>query len=149
MNIQNTIRECSYKIWRKQAHVAGQTDEVDFVLIEDRDDLAVIRFALQTFRRNRSRRDAARFCAIEAGRAFAVADDYRDLRVGNSAGNDALRERFEVRTAAAQQHAYALLHKQKTLTQPRASAKLGLYLRRVRVASFVTGNCIAKWAASR
>jgi len=149
MDIQDAVWERGYKIWRQQAHVAGQADEVDFVLIEDRDDLAVIRFALQTFRRNRSRRDAARFCAIEAGRAFAIADDYRDFRVGNSAGCDALGERFEVRTAAAQQHAYALLHKQKTLTQPRASAKLGLYLRRVRAASFVTGNSIAKFAASR
>src|SRR5277367_941339 len=149
MNIQNTIREGGHKIGRQQAHVASKADEIDLVLMEDRDNLAVIRFALQAFGRNRPRRYTVRFCSIEAGRAFAIANDYRDLRVGNSPGCDALRKRFEVRTAATQQHAYALLHERKTLTQPPASAKLRLYLRRVRAASFVTGNGIAKWAASR
>src|SRR5208282_4620778 len=147
VNVQNTIRECSHKIRRQQAHIAGQADELDFVFVQHGDHLPVVRFAFQSLRRNGARGDAARFCAFKAGRAFAIADDDGDFRVGNLAGCDAVCERFEVRTAAAQQHAYALLHKQKTLTQPRASVKLGLHLGRAGAASCVTGQLHRKvWA---
>src|SRR5580698_10041284 len=149
VNVQNTVWERGHKIRRQQAHVAGETDEVDFVLVENLDDLAVIRFPFQSFRRNHARGNTACLCAIDTGGAIAVADDHGDFRVRNSAGRNALRERFEIRTAAAQQHAYALLHERKTLTQQRASAKLGLYLRPAAGASSAIGNGIAKFRPSR
>src|SRR5208282_4887088 len=60
---------------------------------------------------------------IEAGRTLAVADDDRDFGVRNSIGCNACGERFEIRAAAAQEHANALVHKRKTLAQSEAGTK--------------------------
>jgi len=54
---------------------------------------------------------------LDAGRAFAIADDDGDSR-WECASGDAIREGLEVR-AAPLKSSYALLHKGKTLAQPR------------------------------
>jgi hypothetical protein len=123
MNIQDAIGKFCDKKRGEKAHVAGETDEVDAVLVEDGGNLAVVGFSLKAFRGNDTGLDSARFGALDAGRAFAIADGDGDFRIGDAASRHAFRERLEVRAAAAQEHAYALLHKQKTLAQAGESAK--------------------------
>ena len=101
MNIQNAIRKFGDEKRGKEAHISGETDEADFVFVENGGDLAVIGFAFEAFRGDYARLDAARFGALDAGGAFAIADDDGDLRVGDTTRRDAFGEGFEVRAAAA------------------------------------------------
>ena len=101
MNVQDSIWERRDKIGRQEAHITGQADQIDFVLVQHGDDLTIIGFAFQSFRWNRARGDTASFGTVDAGRSFAIADQDGDFGIGNSAGGNALRERFEIRTAAA------------------------------------------------
>src|SRR5260370_23300307 len=101
MDIEDTIRKFGDKKGRKQAHVSGKTDQIDFLFVEDGRDLAVVGFALEAFRRNHAGLDSTRLRALDAGRAFAIADDDGDLRVRNPTRRDAFRERLEIRAAAA------------------------------------------------
>jgi len=101
MNVQDAIWKFGDEKRGEQTHVAGKADQVDAMLVEDGGDLAVVGFALEAFRRDDAGLDSARFGALDAGRAFAIADDDGDFRVGDAARNNAFRERLEVRAAAA------------------------------------------------
>src|SRR5947207_5848600 len=125
MNIQDAIWIFCDKKRRQQAHVTGQADEVDVVLVENGGDLAVVDFALKAFRRDHARFDAAAFGALDARSAFTIADDDGDFRAGDASRCDAIREGLELRAAAALEHAYALVHKRKTLAQAAESTKRG------------------------
>src|ERR1700722_11118397 len=105
MNVQYAVWEGSHKVRRQETHVASQADQIHLVIVQDRDDLAVISLPLQSLRREHASGNAASLGAIDAGRALAVADDDGDFRARNSAGGDVVRERLEIRTAAAQEHA--------------------------------------------
>ncbi len=117
MNVQDAVWIFCDKKWGEQPHVACQTNQINLVVVEDGGDLAVVDFAFEAFRRNHARANSARFGALDAWCAFAIADDDGDLRIRNAACLDTFRERLEIRATAAQQHAYALIHKRKTLTQ--------------------------------
>src|SRR5712664_2541660 len=101
MNIQDAVRKFGDKKGREQAHVSGETDQIDLVFVENGSDLAVVHFALEAFRGDHTGLDSARFRTLDAGRAIAIADDDGDLRVRNPSGRNAFRERLEVRAAAA------------------------------------------------
>src|SRR5277367_4945654 len=77
---------------------------------EDFHYLAVVGFAFQTLGRDYFGGDVARFGAVDAWRAFAIADDDGDFRVGNTARGDAVGQGFEVGTASAEQDADAFSH---------------------------------------
>ena len=48
MNVQDAIWIFRDEKWREQAHVAGEADQIHFVLVENGGDLAVVGFALET-----------------------------------------------------------------------------------------------------
>jgi len=101
VDVKDAVGEGGDEIRREKAHVAGEADEVDFVFVEDGDDLAVVGFALEAFGGDGTGGDAAGFGAVEAWSAFAIADDDGDIGVGDAGGGNAVREGFEVRAAAA------------------------------------------------
>src|SRR5882672_2037324 len=101
MNIQDAVQKSCDKKGRQQAHVSGETDQIDLLFVKNRSDLTVIDLALQAFRRNHARLDSTRFRALDARRALAIADDDGDLRVRNPSRRNAFRQGFEVRAAAA------------------------------------------------
>jgi len=101
VNVEDAVGEGGDEIGGEKAHVAGEADEIDFVFVEDGDDLAVVGFALEAFGWNGANRDATGLGAVEAGSAFAIADDDGDFGIGDARGGNAVREGFEVRTAAA------------------------------------------------
>ena len=96
MDIQDAVQKFCDKKGRQQAHVSGETDQIDSVFVQYRSDLAVVAFALEAFRRNHARLDSACFRALNTGRTLAIADDDGDLRVRNSSRRNAFRERLEV-----------------------------------------------------
>jgi hypothetical protein len=124
MNIQNAIGKRRYKKRRKQAHVTSEADEIDLVFLQDGDDLAVVGFAFEAARRNGFGRNISRMSAVDSRSAFAIAEDDGDFGVGNVASGNTIGKRLEVRAAAAQEHAYTLGHKQKTLAQSRLAGKI-------------------------
>src|SRR5260370_28753721 len=101
MDIEDAVRKFGDKKGREQAHVSGEADEINMEFVEDGRDLAVVGFALEAFRGNHTGLDSTRLRALDAGRALAIADNDGDLRVRNSSGCDAIRDRLEARTAAA------------------------------------------------
>ena len=66
MNIQDAVQKFCDKKGRQKAHVSGETDQLDLVLVENRSDLAVVHFAFQAFRRNHARLDSTCFRALDA-----------------------------------------------------------------------------------
>ena len=126
MNIQNPLRKRRNEIWRKQTHVTREANQIHFCFVQRGDHEAIVGFALQSLRRNHPRVQATRFGAIDSGSGFAIAENEPDFRVRDFARRDGIGESFEVRAAAAQEHAYALGHKQKTLAQVLHRAKIAV-----------------------
>src|SRR5260370_16044830 len=109
MDRQAVVWKFGDKKGREQTHVTREADEVDFVLVENGGDLAVVDFALKAFRRNHASGDSARFRALDARGAFAIANDDGDFGVRNAACRDAIRQRLEGLAAAAYEHTHSLL----------------------------------------
>src|ERR1700757_1497187 len=105
MNIENAVRKGRNEIRGKEPHVASEANEVHCMFVEDSNDLAVVGFALETFRSDGARRDAARFGTVETRSAFAIGDYDRDFGVRNAASHHTFGEGLEIRAAAAQEHA--------------------------------------------
>ena len=82
----------------------------DLVLLKNRDDLAVVGFAFETFGGNGARRNPAGLGAFEAGGGGLVADDDGDFGVGDASGGDTIGEGFEIRAATAQEDADTVGH---------------------------------------
>src|SRR5579863_1109182 len=91
VNVEDATGEGGDEIRGEKAHVAGEADEIDFMLVEDGDDLAVVGFALKAFGGDGASGDASGFGAVEAGSAFAIADDDGDFGVGNAVCGNAVR----------------------------------------------------------
>src|SRR5690349_12019959 len=123
MNIQDAIREFGNEIRREQTHVTRKADEIDFVLVKHSSDLTIVNLAFKAFRRNHTRGDAVCVGAVDSRRAFAIADDDGDFRVPDASRGNRFCQSFEIRSAAAQEHANALLHKLKTLTHTETRTK--------------------------
>src|SRR4249920_2803191 len=92
VNVEDAVGEGGDEIRGEKAHVAGEADEIDFVFVEDGDDLAVVGFALEAFGGDGAGGDAAGFGTVEAGSAFAIADDDGDFGVGDAGCGNAVRE---------------------------------------------------------
>src|SRR5262244_3573174 len=126
MNIQDALRKRRDEIRRKQAHITGQTDQVDLGLAQRCSYLAIIGLALQALRRDYTCGQSASASAIDSGRALTVAQYQCDFRIGNSPGRYTIRQRLEVRATPTQEHANALFHEEKTLAQERQASQLWL-----------------------
>ena len=102
MDIQDALRKRLHEIGREQAHVSGEADQIDFMFAQGGDDLAVVSFALEAAGRQDQSGDSARCGAVNSLRAFAIGYDDGDLRVGNPAGGNAVRQGFKVGAASAE-----------------------------------------------
>jgi hypothetical protein len=114
MNIQDALGEGGYEEGRKEAHVAGQADQIDLVFVEDGGDLAVVDFAFKTLGGDCAGGNVAGGGAFEARGVRFVADYYGEFGVGNTSGADTIGEGFEVGAAAAEENADAMGHEEKT-----------------------------------
>jgi hypothetical protein len=110
MNIQDALRKTLNEVRRQQAHVAGQTHQIDLVFVQNGNDLAIVRFTLKPSRRDDLRGNTSRAGTLNSLRAFSIRDDNRDLRIRNSARGNAVRKGFKIRAPPAQQHTYAFFH---------------------------------------
>ena len=128
VNVEDAIGEARDEKRGEEAHVAGEADEIDLVLVEDGDDLAVVGFAFEAFAWDGDSGDIAGFGAVKAGSVFAVADDDGDFGVGDASRGEAVRKGFEVGAATAKQHPYALGHKRKTLAYSGAGVKFRAFV---------------------
>ena len=90
MDIEDAVRKGSYEIGGEQAHVSGETDQIDSAFVKGGDDLAVIGFALESFGRDDASREAALLGTVDAGGVFAIAEDDCDFGVGDALGVDAV-----------------------------------------------------------
>src|SRR2546427_7601861 len=126
MNIQNALRKSRNKMRRKQAHITRKADEIDIRFVQRRDNLAVIRFALQSFGGNDASGKPARACPIDSRCAFAIADHDGDFGVGNAASRNAVGQRLDRKStrlnSSHSQISYAVfcLKKKKLLSPSRS-----------------------------
>ena len=91
-----TVRERDF-VYRTRSKT-----QIDFIFSQGGNDLAVVNFALESARRQDQGRDSARGGAVNSLRAFAIGDDDGNLRVGNPAGGNTVRQGFKVRAASAE-----------------------------------------------
>src|ERR1700726_565913 len=117
MNIQDALRKALYEVWRQQAHVTGQANQINLVFAQNRNDLAIVSFTLKPARRDDLRGNPSCVGTLNSLRAFSIGDNKSDVRIWNSARGNAIREGLKIRAASAQQHAYAFFHERKTLAQ--------------------------------
>src|ERR1700727_337689 len=99
MNIQNAIGKRRYEVRGEQAHVSGETNQIYLAFLKSRDDLAVVSFAFETLGGDDARGQAAFLGAVDAGSAFAIAQDDGDFGVGDTSGVDAFRQSDKIRPA--------------------------------------------------
>src|SRR5262249_20132317 len=97
MNIQNTVRKLRHEVVAQQVHNPTQADQINLLLVQNGDDLAVVRFALQAFRWNQPRIEATLLRFLQTLRVRAVGDYDGDLSVRNLSAGDVVRNRHEVR----------------------------------------------------
>src|SRR5690348_1832476 len=123
MDIEDASAKGLDEMRREKAHVAGEADEINTGGLERGDDEVIVGFAFEALRGDDFGGDAARAGALDAGGAFAMADDDGDFGVGNAAEADTLRERLKIRAAAGEKHADALFHGSAKLAQIARGAK--------------------------
>jgi len=104
MNVEYPLRKLPHEPRRKQAHVAGQDDELDFGLGEGGGDAAVVLLALQSLAGHDERWQAARLRGGHAGGLGLVADDDGNLG-GERTARDVVRDGDEVGAAPGEQDA--------------------------------------------
>jgi hypothetical protein len=104
VDVEDAIGEGFDEKRGEKAHVSGEAHEVDFVFVENCDYLTVEGFALEALGWETAGREAAGLRAIDAGSAFAIADNDGDFGVGDAAGRDAIGESFEIGAATGQEH---------------------------------------------
>ena len=117
MNVQDALRKTLDEVWRQQAHITGQADQINLVFPQNGNNLAIVRFALKPARRADLRCDSSRVGALNSLSAFSIGDNNSDVRIWNSARGNALRKSLKIRAASAQQHPNAFFHERKTLAQ--------------------------------
>ena len=94
-----------HKPGREQAHVSGETDEINLVLLEHGGDFAIMLLAGFVFRWNAKRIETAPLSSFEACGFSAVGDDNSNLRARNSASRNGIRDGQKIRAASAEQDA--------------------------------------------
>ena len=101
MNIQDALRKTFDEVWRQQAHITGQADQINLVFAQNGNDLAVVGFTLQPARGDDPRCNPPRVGALNSLRAFAIGDNNSDARIWNAARGNAIREGLKIRASSA------------------------------------------------
>src|ERR1700676_3777694 len=101
MNIQDALWKTLNEVGRQQAHITGQTDQINLVFAQNGNNLAVVSLALKPARGDDLGRDAPHVGALNSLRAFAIGDNYGDARIWNAARGNAIRESLKIRASSA------------------------------------------------
>src|SRR5208337_3414971 len=113
MDVQDALRELADEPGRKQAHVAGEADEIDLALIQSGYNFAVMHFALFAFGRNHERFEPALARGFDAGSVGPVRNHYRNARARNASSGNAISDGDEVRAAAGEENAEVFHNKRQ------------------------------------
>ncbi len=105
MNIQNPPRELLHKPRREQPHVSRKADEIHIVLLERRDDFAVVLFSWLALRWNHERIQPALPRRGDARCVRFVGDDNGNSRVRDAARIDAVGDGDKIRAASGEENA--------------------------------------------
>jgi hypothetical protein len=105
MDIQNSLRKLLHEPGREQPHVSGKANEIDGVLLQHGNNLAVVLFARFAFGRNHDRTEPTLARSGDSRRVGLVRDDDGDTRIRNAARINAVGNRDEVRSASGKKYA--------------------------------------------
>ena len=100
MDVENAILECVDEERRQDAHVPGKTDQIDALVAQDRNDLAIVLFTFTSAAFDDDCLDSALAGDLETFRVALIADHDGDLGVWNCAVSNRVGERNHVRPAA-------------------------------------------------
>ena len=104
MDVEDSIGESGNEFRGEQAHVAGQTDQIDFVASQAGEDVGIVVGAGAAFGDKELMRKAEAGCGFEAGGVGSVGDDDGNLDSGEAAFADGLGDGEEVGAAAGEEN---------------------------------------------
>src|SRR5208283_4049259 len=96
MNVENLRRKLLHEPGREQAHVTGETDQVDLIVEKCSHNFAVVRLAWFTFRWNDQRVEAAMADGFEAGSIGTIRNHDRNPGIGYPARRNAVGNRHKI-----------------------------------------------------
>ena len=104
MDVENAVFKCVDEVWRQDAHVPGEADQIDALGAEDRNDLAIVFFTFASAAWDNECFYSALVCDSEAFGVGLVADYESNLCVGYGAVLNRIGERDHVRPAAGDEN---------------------------------------------
>jgi hypothetical protein len=107
VDVENAVGECGDESGREQAHVAGEADEVDFVLVKAGDEICIVVGAGPPFGTVEDGGEAELSGRGKAGCVLNVGDNYGDFYVEQFARADVAGNGEEVGAAAGKEDAEA------------------------------------------
>src|ERR1700676_2174638 len=99
MNIYDSMAISSDEIRRQQTHVTGQTNEVDFVLLQRRHNLAIVFLTSTVPPLDYNCLQSSLHGALDTSGIWPVADHDSNRGVGRAAFANRIRQRDHVRAA--------------------------------------------------
>src|SRR5579864_5553166 len=105
MNIQNALWKLLHKPRGQQPHISRETNQINAVLLESRDDFAIMFLAGLAFRGNHQSIQPALAGSRDSWRVRPVRDDNADPRIRNSPRRNTVRNGDKVRPAPRKKYA--------------------------------------------
>jgi hypothetical protein len=105
VDVEDAVGEGTDEAWRDDAHVTGEADEVDFVLMEAGEHLGVVVGTLATSGGNAERGEVHLARRGETGSVFAVGEDDGDFGTKEALLLDGFGNGEEVGTSAGEEDA--------------------------------------------
>ena len=105
VDVEDAVGEGAHELGRDEAHVAGQADEIDLVLVEAREHFGIVVGALAAGRGDRDGGEAKLARRGEAGRIVAVGEHDGNLRAEQALLLDGLGDGKEIGATAGEKDA--------------------------------------------
>src|SRR5579871_2629337 len=107
VDVQNALRKFADEISTENAHVAGEADQIDFVLAEFGDQLTVVNFTVESLRCELESIEPTIARRDDTGNVGTIGDDHGNLSV-EAAGANGIGDSEEVRASAGKENAESL-----------------------------------------
>ena len=108
MNIQNPAAKRIYEFSRKDAHVAGETNEIDLAIFQSRHHFAIVLFAAASAAFDNQRFDSALSCLCEPASVLLIADHNGYFRIRNRSIANGVSQCHHVRAPSGNQDRQAM-----------------------------------------
>src|SRR5258708_36395177 len=121
MDVENFRRKLLHEPGRKQAHVTGEADEIDFAVQESRHNFAVVLLAWPAFRWNDERMESALAGGFQTGSIGTVRNHDSNAGGGDPARRNTVGDGHKIGSASGKKEA-EMFHS-PNIIHPRGTTK--------------------------